>query len=146
MDGGAEVFIVLFVLIILAAVIVPMIFFYILLMRLLNICSQENRKMEGGMVWLNLIPLFGLGWIFYTVIQIRDSLKLEFSSKNLETDDPEFAFSLGLAFAILSACSIIPFLGGLAAIGGIVVWILYWIRMNKYYKILTENNNSQLDS
>ena len=142
MMGGLEFLIIL----ILAAVIVPMVFFYILLMRLLNECSQENRKMEGGMVWLNFIPLFGLGWTFYTVIQIRDSLKLEFKSRNLQTDDPEFGFNLGLTYAILSACSIIPFLGGLAAIGALVLWILYWIRMNKYYNILIGENKAQISS
>ena len=65
-----EGFFVLFFLIILAACIVPVIFFLLQLQKLLNACTPGSRQMEPGMVWLNLIPLFGLGWMIYTVIDL----------------------------------------------------------------------------
>ena len=46
-----------------AGVIVAAVFFTLTLQRTLNSCSQENRQMEGGMVWLSWIPFFGLGWM-----------------------------------------------------------------------------------
>ena len=101
------------------------VFFLITLMKVLNKCAPENQTMEGGMVWLNFIPLFNLGWIIYTVIQIRDSLKAEFKSRNIQIDDPEAGFSIGLAYAICSCCTIIPFLGFLSAVAAIILMIIY---------------------
>jgi len=144
-----EGFIVLFIILFLALFIVPMVFFLLQLQKLLNNCAPQNRIMEPGMVWLNIIPLFGMVWIFFTVIKIRDSLKGEFASRNLESDDPEFGFMMGLIYAITGACSIIPFIGTFAAIASIVFWIIYWIKMNKYCNILINNpgsDNAQLDS
>ena len=131
-----EGFIILLFLLILAICLVPLIFFLLQLQKLLNACTPESRQMEPGMVWLNLIPLFNLGWTIYTVIKIRDTLKIEFPARNLETDDPEFSFPIGLAYGICSACSIIPFLGYLTGIASLVLLILYWIKMHKYTAIL----------
>ena len=88
-----------------------MIFFLLHLNRLLSKCKPENINMEPGLVWLNLIPIFSLGWMFYTVIKVRDALKTEFKSRNLQSNDPQFAYSIGLAYCITLACSIIPFIG-----------------------------------
>ncbi len=131
-----EGFIILFILLILAIFLVPLIFFLLQLQKLLNACTPGSRQMEPGMVWLNLIPLFSLGWMIYTVIKIRDTLKIEFPARNLETDDPEFSFPIGLAMGICSACGIIPFLGYLTGIASLVLLILYWIKMHKYTAIL----------
>ena len=131
-----EGLIIIFVLLGLAIGLVPMIFYLLQIQKLLNACTPESRQMEPGMVWLNLIPLFSLGWMIYTVIKIRDTLKIEFPARNLETDDPQFSFPVGLAYGICAACSIIPFIGTFTAIGALVCWILYWIKMHKYTAIL----------
>jgi len=133
---GAAGILVYFVTIMLVLTILPMIFFLIHLMNLLNKCAPENRTMEGGMVWLNLIPLFNLGWIFYTIIQIRDSLQAEFSARGIISDDTTFAFNIGLAYAICTCCTIIPVLGILSAIGALVLFIIYWVQTYKYSKLL----------
>ena len=140
-----EGLIIVLLLVFIAILIVPMVFFLLQLQKLLKTCSPENRKMEPGMVWLNLIPLFSLGWIFYTIIQIRDTLKLEFHTRSLETDNPEFHFPLGLTYAILNACSFvlgwIPILGWMIGIAGLVLFIMYWIKMYNYTSILLNSNN-----
>ena len=45
--------------------------------------SAPNRAMPPDHVWLNLIPVFGLGWFIYTVIRIRDSLRAEYQRQRL---------------------------------------------------------------
>tara|TARA_Y100001970_G_C14066464_1_gene766939 strand:- start:501 stop:902 length:402 start_codon:yes stop_codon:yes gene_type:complete len=127
--GIAEILIILLICVIFF---LPMIFFYLHLYRLLSKCKPENNNMEPGLVWLNFIPIFNLGWIFYTVIKIRDALKAEFKSRNLKSDDPEFAYSIGLAYCITFVCSIIPFIGILTAIASFILWIIYWVKTYKY--------------
>ncbi len=135
-----EGFVIMLVLLLLAIFLVPLIFFLLQLQKLLNACTPGSRQMDPGMVWLNLIPLFSLGWMIYTVIKIRDTLKIEFPARNIETDDPEFCFPIGLAMGICSACSIIPFINYLTGIASLVLMIIYWIKMHKYTTILESNN------
>ena len=139
-------FIVFFMILVIGLILIPYIFFLVHLNKLLSKCDPENRDMEPGLVFLNLIPLFNFGWIFYTVIKVRDALKAEFLSRNLESDDPEFSFGVGLAYCITSVCSIVPLIGTFTALASLVLWIIYWVKMNKYYKILTSHHNSQINS
>ena len=136
MPGAFEIMAIFLFLMIFALILIPYILFLVHLYKLLSKCKQENRDMEPGLVWLNLIPVFNYGWIFYTVIKIRDALKKEYSAQNLETDDTEFSFSIGLAYCITQACSIIPFLGLFSTIASLVLWIIYWVKTNNYSKQL----------
>ena len=40
--------------------------------------------MEPGFVWLNLIHLFSMFWMNWTVIKIRDSLQKEYEERYIE--------------------------------------------------------------
>ncbi|MBN1822417.1 MAG: hypothetical protein JXR31_11360 [Prolixibacteraceae bacterium] len=112
--------------------IIPFIFYLITLQKTLYAVSIENRKMPPEQVWLSLIPLFGLVWQFIIVNRIADSLKFEFASKGIRTDEERPGISLGLAYCILFCCSIIPFLGFLTSIGGFICWIIYWVKIGEY--------------
>ena len=125
-----------FIIFIILLFLLPYFFFLIHLSKLFNKCNVKNRKMDGGLVWLLLIPVFNIGWLFYVIFNVRDTLKSEFNSRKIETDDVEFGFSVGLAYAITSACCIIPFLGVFCSIPTLVLWIVYWVKINKYSKIL----------
>ena len=121
---------------IIAIILLPMIFFLLHLQKLLTRCKTAD-KMIPGLVWLNLIPLFNFGWIFYTVSCVIDSLKIEFKSRDLEADDPQFGYSIGLAYCITWVCSIIPVVGIFSSIASIILFIIYWVKTHKY--------SSQLD-
>ena len=136
MPGVMEVMIIFLFLMLISLILIPYILFLVHLYKLLSKCKQENRDMEPGLVWLNLIPVFNYGWIFYSLIKIRDALKKEYSARNLATDDREFSFSIGLAYCITQACSIIPFLGLFSALASLVLWIIYWVKTNNYSKQL----------
>ncbi len=129
MLGGAFV---LIALISVAIGLIPLIFYLITLQNTLKEVSPENQKMPPSNVWLILIPLFGLVWGFIVVNRIADSLKAEFLKRNIQLEEDRPGYSIGLTYCILLCCSIIPILGGLAAIGGLVCWIIYWVKIAGY--------------
>ncbi len=112
--------------------IIPLIFYLITIQNTLNVISYENRKMQPAQAWLALIPIFGLVWNFIIVNRVADSLKLELAAKNIDTDEDRPGITIGLAYCILLCCSIIPFLGFLTSIAGLVCWIIYWVKINDY--------------
>ena len=126
-------------LIIFLGLFIAYIFFLLSLQKNLSSVSEANRMMNPPMVWLNLIPLFVLGWMIYTTIKISESLEKELTARNISFDTKP-AYALGLTFSIMNASGLIwswiPFLGLLVAIGLIVVWIIYWVQISKFTKQL----------
>ena len=130
-------------------VLIPTIFFYLTQQNTLKAIQPANRLMEPGMVWLQLIPLFGMVWQFIVVDRISDSIKKEFrswqnDSSILGYDDSESmqlayrrpTYDIGLTYCILFCCSIIPMLGWLAALAGFVCWIIYWVKLAEYKNMI----------
>lgn len=98
--------------------------------------SPENRQMQPGEVWLTIIPLFGMVWQFFVVDRMSKSLKAEFLKRNIQIAEEKPGYSIGIAFCVLQCCGIIPILGGFAGIGGLVCWIIYWIKIADYKTLL----------
>lgn len=134
---GVMVLIFGFVIVLIIGIIALQIFFLLTLFRCMNKINIENRTMEPGLVWLNLVPMLNLGWIFYTVIKMKESLEKEFSSRNLPGDG-DFGYKVGLTYAILAACSAVPYIGVLPGIAAIVFWIMYWMKISEFSKQLDE--------
>lgn len=130
--GPQELIIISMFLILPALSLIPQIFYLLTIQNTLYAISSENRKMQPGQVWLSLIPLFGLVWQFIIVNRLADSLKDEFVSKNLKIDEERPGIGIGLAYCILFACSLIPFVGFVTVIGGLICWIIYWSKINDY--------------
>ena len=137
-------FIFFFMLIALAIVLIPAIFFLITQQNTLKAIQPENRTMNPGEVWLQLIPLFGWVWQFIVVSRISDSLRREFNSW---TNDTIFqgqgnaaiyvgyskpTYGIGLAMCICNCCTIVPCLGYLAWLGALVCWIIYWVQLAEW--------------
>jgi hypothetical protein len=118
-------------LITLAVLLAVMVFYLLTLQKALSRCSPENRAMAPGMVWLQLIPLFGLVWQFFNVINLAKSPGAEFQKRGM-AEDPQPGKTLGLIMSILCCCSVIPFLGILIAIGALICWIIYWVKIAGY--------------
>jgi hypothetical protein len=110
----------------------PKIFYLITLQNTMNSVSPENRKMSPGQVWLELIPLFNLVWQFFNVINVSDSLKKEFETRGMKPAEDRPGYSIGITFCILFCCSVIPVLGALAAIAGLICWIIFWVKISNY--------------
>lgn len=110
------------------------ILYLVTLFGTLQAVAPQNRRMEPGLVFLLIIPLFNWIWNFFVVIKIRDSLQAEYAARNLQGDG--FGYGVGMAMSILVICSIIPLLGILAALAGLICWIIYWVKMAGYKRTL----------
>ena len=131
--GPQEIIVILIVVAVIFGIsLIPMIFFLLTLQNTLNAISFENRKLEPGLVWLSLIPLFGMVWQFIMVDRMAGSLQAEFAKRGMATEEARPGNSIGLAYCILFCCSLIPFLGYVTSIAGLICWIIYWIRINDY--------------
>ncbi|MFN6038664.1 MAG: hypothetical protein ACK452_09360 [Bacteroidota bacterium] len=71
-------------------------------------------------------------WHFLMIGYIADSLAAEFKERNLPLRDERPGFAIGITFLILQLCGIIPILGVLASLGGLVCWIIYWVKISEY--------------
>ncbi|MBA2250945.1 MAG: hypothetical protein H0W12_12235 [Chitinophagaceae bacterium] len=129
--------------IVIALAIIPYIFFLITLQKTLNAISAENQKMSPGNVWLMLIPLFNIVWQFIVVNSIADSIKAECERLNIPIKENKPTSGLGLAWNISTVCFFIPF----ASLASLVLWILYWVKVNEFKNlIITNKDNYMLDA
>ena len=111
----------------LAILIVPTVFYLLCMQKALTLAGRENREMEPGMVWLMFIPLFGLVWQFFIVKHVSGAVKKWAAAHNKDVADGGWA--IGLTACILCCCGIIPALGLLASIGGLVCLIIWWVKV-----------------
>lgn len=107
---------------------VPLVFFLLTVRGALLACATESRRMEPDLVWLQLIPFFGLVWQFFVVTAVADSLEAEYRRRGLPAG-PDPGRSLGLAMCVLSVCGIVPFVGVLTLPASLVCLVLYWMRI-----------------
>lgn len=146
-------------LIVFAVLVIPFIFFFLSQQNTLKAIQPQNRTMSPGQVWLQLIPLFGLVWQFIVVTRIADSIQRELSSETTFSFDQQRVpyyngtkptYSIGIAYCVLFCCAIIPFLGILTSIAGLICWIIYWIQLsdqkNKIQMKQYSNTSSQTSS
>lgn len=120
------------ILIVLIVVLIPMIFYLITLQNTLKKVRPQFRQMPPGQVWLMLIPLFSMVWQFLMVGYIADSLRAELDARGLPREEERPGYGVGLAMAICSPASLIPGIGGLIGLGGLVLWIIYWVKIHNY--------------
>lgn len=116
--------------------IVPAVFYLLTLQKALARCSQQVRTTSPESVWLMLIPPFNLVYQFILVGQMAKSLANEFARRGIVSAEPEPGKSLGIAMCVLNVASLIPFFGILLAIAGIVCWILYWVKIADYSRMI----------
>lgn len=122
-----------------ALIIVPFIYYIIMLQQTMKIISVENRKMPPHSVWLLLIPIIGSFYHFYVVIKLGESLALEFRDRNIPSSESQPGTNLGITMCLLFLASVIPYLGFLFAIAGLICWIMYWGKINSFKNLLLRN-------
>ena len=140
------IFIPVFVLLLL-----PFIFFLIAQQNTLKNIQLQHRKMNPGEVWLQLIPIFGLVWQFIVVTRISESIRRELSTNTFsfennaaydDFDSPKPTYSMGIAYCVLFCCSIIPLIGAIIALAGLVCWIIYWVQLSEMKNKLVQKRYS----
>ena len=114
------------------AIVIPLL---LTLRKALNRCSPESRTMTPQSVWLLFIPLFNIVWQFIVVSRVATSLGNEFKRRNI-TKEPYPGKKIGIAGAILGVCSgllsIVPIIGIITAILGLILMIVYWRKIARY--------------
>ncbi|MCK6641084.1 MAG: hypothetical protein L6Q81_13460 [Bacteroidia bacterium] len=112
--------------------IVIAIFYLLTLSRTLALCAPQNRTIEPGQVWLQLIPIFGIIWNFIMVNRIADTLANEFRMRNIPSTEQRPGYQVGITMAICGAVGFIPYIGTLAGIVQLIMWIIYWVKMSGF--------------
>jgi len=139
-----------FLFLIFFAALIPFVFFLITQQNTLKAIQTQNRTMSPGEVWLQLIPSFGMIWMFVVVVRLSKSIANELASStafSFEENQNQYAKietrptqSIGLTYCILLWSRFIPLLGGLTSLAGIICWIVYWIKLAEYKsKIVSKN-------
>ena len=136
---------ILLLLLFIALFVIPYIFFLLTQQKVLNLIRIEHRKMNPNKVWYQLIPIVGMIWGFIVVRKVATSI---YNDLNTPDDDsilgvstpvrPNPTYSIGLAFNILLCCSVIPipFINSMFSLAGLICWVIYWVKLSNYKKML----------
>lgn len=118
-------------------VLVIVVFYLLSLARALKLAGPQNRKMAPGLVWLNLIPIFNLGWMIYTVLKVSEAIASR-HAENGTPDPSEGAKTIGLLYTVFALLSFIPLFGALLGLASIVLWIIYWVKVADYNRVMLQ--------
>jgi hypothetical protein len=123
---------------VIAALLIPALFYISTLSKALQRCAPSRRAMPPGQAWFLLIPLFNMVFHFIIVSRIADSLRNEFTFRQLPLSEREPGKNLGITFCILNLTAWIPLLGILTGLAGFVCWIVYWVRIADYSRRISQ--------
>ena len=143
-----------FQLILLAAFLIPAILFLVTEFTILRRIKPENRLLQPGWVWLQIIPFLGQLWQFVVVARIASSIQKEWraggeesvlgisheAAQDVTRSKPTLI--IGMVYCTLNAIVVfmnLVFRGtggdslvmvqGFLAIASIVCWVFYWIAL-----------------
>lgn len=145
-------------LLLLLALLIPAIFFLITQQNTLKAIKPENRLMHPGLVWLQLIPLFGQIWMFFVVVKIAASVQLELISRDSDSilgfadaasveatgQRPTQAIGIAectmtvLAYLIQLAEPRLALFSMVLWLAAFVCWIIYWVQLAGYKNKLAQ--------
>jgi hypothetical protein len=94
--------------------------------------SPENRRMEPGQVWLNLIPIFNLVWCTVTVERVAESLRNEFRERGMDGPSEQYGRGRGLTMLALLASGILFYPAFICYPIAFCYGIAYWRQLNHY--------------
>jgi hypothetical protein len=126
----------LILLIVFGCFLLPIIFYILTLQKALRKCAPQSRTLEPGLVWLYLIPIVNLVIAFIIVLGMAKTLRNEFNRRGMQVPDREPGQATGLAMAICACCGIVPILGIFALVAHVVLWIVYWVKIAEYSRML----------
>jgi hypothetical protein len=97
-----------------------------------------HRQQEPGMVWLLLIPCFSIVWNFFVYPKLADSFASYFRAQG-RTDVGDCGRGIGTAFCICAVCSVVPYLGMLAALASLILWIIFLVKAAELKRQIPES-------
>ncbi len=88
---------------------------------------QAHRKMEPGLVWLLLIPLFSLVWIFFVYVRLAKSFQGAYAAMG-RTDQGDCGEKLALIFCISCVAACIPLVNCIAFPAAVILLIVVLVK------------------
>ena len=88
---------------------------------------QEHRKMEPGMVWLLLIPIFQIVWMFFVYIRLAKSFQSAYAAMG-RNDQGDCGEKLALMYCIAAVLACIPFVNCLALPAALILLIVVLVK------------------
>jgi hypothetical protein len=128
-------------LILIAGVMLLVVYYYKTFIDAMTYVRPQNRVTGTGNILFMWIPLFSLVYGFIIYPKICESIKNEYRSLGLAPDG-DFGKSLAITMCALSFGAFIPFINFLTPIAILVVWIIFWVKINGYKEILMEKNRN----
>jgi hypothetical protein len=153
----------LYQIILLLAFLIPAVFFMLTQQKTLQAIQKPNRLMVPGLVWLQIVPLFGQIWQFFVVSRIANSIKKELASRQddsilgfsditaVEEEGKRPTYVIGLVYCILYTVGLLVDVSiainprnlkfmiwfiAFSMLGGMICWIVYWVQLAGYKRKL----------
>ncbi len=112
--------------------------------------NEENRCMLPNQSWLLALPFFNIYWNFVVVKRLTDSLNNEFHDRKIAVEEnPTQKEGYIYAGSYLTGNFPLPtFIKYIVSIVTLVGFIMYWVKVNQYRKILkyTSPNNESAEA
>ena len=120
------------------------------LRKTLLLINLKNRTINPNYVWFMFIIFFNLYYHFKLVSSIATSLSNEFSDRNIAVDEKRPGETIGYINSIFLVLWFInaftKFDPGavnfILTLGALITWIIYWVKIRKYKKLLMLNYNT----
>ena len=140
-QSDEEAIVMVIVMLMVAVFAVVMLAIWIFILYFLSTCfariPRQYRQLEPGMVWLLLIPCFPIVWNFFVYPKLAESYQRYFWEQG-RTDVGDCGQSLGLWYSICTVASIVPYIGAIPGMIGLVLLILFLVKANELKKQIPE--------
>lgn len=120
---------------VLFAVLAVMLFVIWLIYGAIRSVPPQYRFIQPWVVWLMIIPVVGQVVAFLVAIQVPQSFRYYFGATG-RPQPGDYGFGVGLTWAICNIAIIIPVLGTLAFIAGLVCLILFLVKITSLKRAL----------
>lgn len=75
--------------------------------------------------------------------KLSDSIKAEQMTKGIRCSEVRPSYQIGLLMCVANCAAVLPYIGILAVLGAIPLWIMYWLKIVGYKKELTQRYGGQ---
>ena len=133
-------------------VLIPAVLYLNSLRKTLLLIDVKNRTIDPNYVWFMFIIGFNLYYHFKLVNSIATSLSNEFADRKIAIDQKRPGETVGYINSTFLVTYVIYFynlshpnldkelIDYVLVYGALISWIIYWVKINKYKKLLIANN------
>ena len=134
-------------------VLVPAVLYLNSLRKTLLLIDVKNRTIDPNYVWFMFIIGFNLYYHFKLVNSIATSLSNEFADRKIAIDQKRPGETVGYINSTFLVTYVIYFftfshpnldkelIDYVLVYGALISWIIYWVKINRYKKLLIADNN-----